>query len=155
MFSILKLKVQRTSRSFKSFFGALEDAGGPDWGLASWFRYGHWSLIHPWFWLSILILKVQRTSMSFKSWFWALVGAEGSWLGFGSWFWFGYSHWSLMYLCSKFRLSILSFKMLRSSMSFKSCNDFLEDFRDSWLRFKSWSWFGYGHWTLTHPCSVL
>ena len=59
----------------------------PDWCLASWswFRYGNWSLIYPWykFWLSILILKVQRTSMSFKSSFGALEDAGGSWLGFG------------------------------------------------------------------------
>ena len=34
----------------------------PDWGLASWFwfRYCHWSLIHPWSecWLSILMLNI-------------------------------------------------------------------------------------------------
>ena len=59
----------------------------PDWGLASWswFGYGHWSFIQPWFkfWPSTMILKVQRTSMSFKSSFQALDDAGGSWLGFG------------------------------------------------------------------------
>ena len=59
----------------------------PDQGLASWswFGYGHWSLIYPWykFGLSILILKVQRTSMSFKSSFGALKVTGGSWLGLG------------------------------------------------------------------------
>ena len=33
---ILILKVQRTSMSFKSSFGAFEDTGGFDWGLSSW-----------------------------------------------------------------------------------------------------------------------
>ena len=58
----------------------------PDWGLSSWswFGYGYWSLVHPWFefWLSILILKVQRTSVTFKSWFGALEDAGGYWLEF-------------------------------------------------------------------------
>ena len=74
--SILTLKVQRTSMSCKSLFGALEDAG-------SLFGYGHWSLIYPWskFWLSSLTLKVQRTSMSFKSSFRALEDVGGFWLG--------------------------------------------------------------------------
>ena len=46
-FSILNLKMQRTSMSFKSWFGSLEDAGGSWWGLASWswFGYGHWSSV--------------------------------------------------------------------------------------------------------------
>ena len=59
----------------------------PDWGLASWswFGYGHWSLIHPYFqfWISILILKAQRTSMSFKSSCGAWEDTGCSRLGFG------------------------------------------------------------------------
>ena len=35
-------KVQRTSMSFKSSFGALEDAGG------SWLGFGIWTLIRIW-----------------------------------------------------------------------------------------------------------
>ena len=85
--SILILKVQRTSMSFNSSFGSLEDAGGSWLGLASWslFWNGHRSLIHKWskFWVPILILKVQRTSTSFKSPFGALEDAGDPWLGFG------------------------------------------------------------------------
>ena len=73
LLSIVILKVQRISMSFKSSFGSWRSMQAPDLGLAlwSWFWYCHWSLIHPCseFWLSILILKVQRTSVSFKSWF--------------------------------------------------------------------------------------
>ena len=85
--SILILKVQRTSMSWKSSFGAFEDAGGSwvGFGILNLFGYGLWSLIYPWsvFLLSILIMKVQRTSMSFKSSFGAAEDAAGSWLGFG------------------------------------------------------------------------
>ena len=105
--SILILKVQRTSISFESSFGALDDAGWCDWGLASWywFGYGHWSLIHPnfKFWLSILILKVQKTSMSFKSWFVALEDAGCSWLEFDILILIGYCHWSLIHPYSEFK----------------------------------------------------
>ena len=111
--SILILKVQGTYMSFKSWFGALEDAGGSWLGLAylSWFGYGHWSLICLWpkFWLSIMILKVQRTSMSFKSWFGALEVVGGSSLGFGIlkliWIWslvFGTSIRQILALCLDF-----------------------------------------------------
>ena len=102
--SILILKVQRTSISFKSWFEDLVGAGGsrlgsgilimiwiwsmvfdkPMFQILSWYL-GHWSLIYLWseFWLSIVILKVQRTSMSFTSSFGAWEDAEGSLLGFG------------------------------------------------------------------------
>ena len=76
----------RTSMSFKSWEGALEDTGG------SWLEFGIlmliliWSLIFdiPMIWILalILILKAQRTSMSFKSKFVALEDAWGFWLGF-------------------------------------------------------------------------
>ena len=85
--SILILKVQRTSMSFRSWLGLWRTLYVPDWGFGSWswFGYGHWSLVHPWyiFWIPILILKVQRTSMSFKSWYGSLKDAGGYWLGFG------------------------------------------------------------------------
>ena len=81
------LKVQGTSMSFKSWFGTLEDEIylPLGFGFWSWFRYGHWSSIHPCskFWLSIMILNMQRTSLSFKTWFGALEDCGGSWLGFG------------------------------------------------------------------------
>ena len=84
--TILTLKVQRTSMSFKIPFLAFENAGGSWLGFAcwSWFGYGHWSLLHPFseFCLSILILKLQRTSMSSMSWIGALEDTRSSWIGF-------------------------------------------------------------------------
>ena len=85
--SILILKVQRTSMSFKSSFGALEDAGG------SWLGFGILILI--WIWSLVfdtpmfkklaiyLNFKVQETYVSFKSLLGGLEDAGGSWLGFG------------------------------------------------------------------------
>ena len=91
--SILILKVERTHMSLKSLFGTLEDAV---WGLLllSWFGYSYWSLIHSYseLWLSILILKEQRKSTSFKSWFQALEDAEVPDWGLEFWSWFGYSY---------------------------------------------------------------
>ena len=109
----------------------------PDWGLASLFSFGcgHWSLIHPCFefWLSILTLNVQRTSMSFKSWFGALMGAGDSWLGFCIlilvWI------WSLIHPNSKIWLSIWTFKVQRTSMSFMSLFGSLVRTKGCWLGF--------------------
>ena len=121
----------------------ISDLGWASW---SWFGYGHWSLIYPWykFGLSILILKVQRTSMSFKSWFGALEDAGGSWLGFGIliliWL------WSLVFgsPMSQNCLFSLIFEVKRSSMSFKSWLGALEDAGGSWLGFgvliSIWIW---------------
>ena len=121
---------------------------------------------------SIFILKVQRTSMSFKFFFGTLVGPGGSWLGFGififiwicpgsldlglwrtlkvpdlglaSWSWFGYGHWSLIHPFSWFWPSILILKVQKTSLSFKSCFGALEDAGFSWLGFciliLSWIW---------------
>ena len=55
--SVLILKAQRTSMSFKSLFEALEV---PDWGLGSW--YGDWSLIH----LCPNLLKFSFASAMFQ-----------------------------------------------------------------------------------------
>ena len=98
---ILIFKVQTTSMSFESPFGAFEDA------LSSWLGFGMlilvwiWSLVfytpmfkfclswfswckeHPSHFVSILILKVQKIPCFFKSWFRTLEDAVGSWLGFG------------------------------------------------------------------------
>ena len=85
--SILTLKVQRTSMSFKSSFGVLEDAGGSWSGVGILILTWTLSLVFDTpmirIWLSVLISKVQRTSMSFRSSFGALEDAGGSWLGFG------------------------------------------------------------------------
>ena len=129
----------------------------PHWGLASWslFGYGHCSLIHPWskFWLSILILNMQRTFMSFKYWYMAFEDAGGSWLGF-----------DILILTW-----ILSRTLLGSTLKFWSHSDqwkfrysqckswfwALEDTGGSWLGLASWSWFGYGHWSLICPWSEV
>ena len=89
--SILILKVQRTSMSFKSSFGALEDAGG------SWLVFGIliliwiWSLVSDTPMCQILALYVgfegSNRSMYFKSSFEALEDTGGSWLGFGILIW--------------------------------------------------------------------
>ena len=39
--------------------------------------------------------------------------------GLASWSWLGYGHWSLIYPCSEFWLSILILKVQRTSLSFK------------------------------------
>ena len=76
-------------------------------------------------------------------------------LGLVSWSWFGYGHWSLIYPWSKFLLSIL----------FWSCKEHpcpLSPDLGLWRMLgvpdwglASWSWFGYSHWSLTHPWSKL
>ena len=132
----------------------LED---PDWGFTSWFwyKYSQWSLIYliSKFWLSILILKVQRTSMSWSpnmGLWWTL---EVSDWGLTVLFWFVYGCWCLVNLCSEVGPSILILKVKRTSLSFKTCSWALEDYGGFWLGFRSWKWFGYGHWSLIHPCS--
>ena len=106
---ILIFMMQRTSMTFKSWYGILRMLEVSDWCLVSWSRFlcVPWSLINPRskFQLSILILKVQRTSMSFKSLFGALEDAGGSWLGFGMliliWI------WSMFFYTSMFRILFL------------------------------------------------
>ena len=176
---------------FKSWFWALEHAGGSwlGFGILILIWCGNWSLMHPWsdFWISISISKVQKTSRSFKFSFGALEDAGDSWLvfiililiciwsffythdpnfgslswfwrckehpcplsphlglwrmlevpdwGLASWSWFGYGHWSLIYPWSKFWLSILILKVQRTSISFKSSFGALEDTGGSWLEF--------------------
>ena len=86
-FSILILKVQRTSISFKSWSVALKNAE------VSW----HWFdiVILIWIWsagfdtsrfqvLAIYLdsFKVRKTLVSLKSWFWFFEDFGGSWFGF-------------------------------------------------------------------------
>ena len=91
MFQILALYLdfdgQRTSMTFKSSFGALEDTGG-DWlGFDILILIWIWSLLLDTIMIQILALylglKVQRTSVSFKSSFGALEDTGGSWLDLG------------------------------------------------------------------------
>ena len=122
--SILILKVQRTSMSFKSSFGALEDAGG------SWLGFGILILI--WIWSLVFDLPILRFLA--PSWFlrckehpcplnpdlklwWGLEVPD--WC-LTSWSWFGNNHWSLIYLYYEFGLSNLNLKLQRTSISIKS-----------------------------------
>ena len=68
-----------------------------------------------------------------------------------SWIWLGYQ--SFIHPLSKIWLSIFILKIQRSSMSFKFKFGTLEDARAYWPGLESWSLFGYGHWSLIHPCS--
>ena len=122
--SILILKVQRTSMSFKSSFGALEDAGG------SWLGFGILILI----WIWSLVFDTLMIQILALSWFWrckehpvplsphlGLWGTmEASDWGLASWSWFEYGHWSKIHPWSKFWLSILILMVQRTSMPFKS-----------------------------------
>ena len=91
--------------------------------------------------------------MSFKSSFWALKDAGCSGLRFGIYvlIWI----WLLVFNSPMIRIFaiILDLKVQRTSMSLKSWFRASEDAGDSWLELASWSWFGYGHWSLTHPWS--
>ena len=135
LLSMLILNVQRTSCPFISYFGFWRMLEVPD--LGSWFlyEYGQWSFIQMYsdFLLSILILEVQGTSTSFKSWFGGVDNFGGLWLGFGSWSWFGYIHLPLKHQWSKFWLSSLIWKMLRTSVSFNSWCWALKEAWVSWL----------------------
>ena len=65
--------------------------------------------------------------------------------GLASWYWFGYGHWSLIHPCSESGLSMLIFKVQRTSMSFKSSFWALED---------TWGyWWGFGILILIWICS--
>ena len=114
-----------------------EEGSSLGFGTWSWFWYGHLSSIHPFseFWFSILLLKVKRTSMYLKSWFGAFGDTGGSWLGVGIiiliWIW----SLVLKYPCSEFWRSVWSFKLQRTSMSFKAWFGALEDAGGSWPRF--------------------
>ena len=138
--SILILKVQWTSMSIKSWFWALEDAGG------SW--RGFCILILIWIWSLVFgtpIIQIFALYLDFE-------GAKNIHVlqvliwGFGgcwrfltgileSWSWFGYGHWSLIHPCYEFWLSSLILKVQRISMSFKSWFGALEDAGGSWLGF--------------------
>ena len=109
-----------------------------NWCLASrsWFGYIHWSLV------------THEPNIGSLSRFWRckeytcpLSPDLGLWRtlevpdwGLASWYWFGYGHWSLVHPYSEFWLSILTLKVQRTSMFFKSWLGALED---------AWSWFGY------------
>ena len=118
--SILVLQVQRTSMSFKSWFGAE----------GSWLGFGIFILNLLW----SLVFDTPMFRISALSWFWRckehpcpLSPDSGLWRtlvvsdqGLASWSWFGYGQKSLIYPSSKFGLSILILNVQRTTMSFKS-----------------------------------
>ena len=130
-----------------------------DWVLVawSWFEFGHWSMTHQCskFWFSILILRVQRTFMSIKSWFGAFEDTRGSSMGLGIliliWI------WSQVFGTPMFRILALSWFWMCKEHPCPLSPDLglwrALDVPDWGLG--SWSWLGYGHWSLIYPCSIF
>ena len=85
--SILISKVQRTSMSFKSSFGALEDAGGSLLVFGILILIWIWSLVFATTMIQSFALYLDfegaKNIMFFKSSFGVLEDAGGSWPGFG------------------------------------------------------------------------
>ena len=135
----LILRVQRTSMSFKSSLGVLEDAGD------SWLMFG----IFIRFYKFTGLWNIYDLNFGSLSWFWRCKGDPcplsphlGLWRtlevtdwGLTSWSWFGYGHLSLIYPWSKFWLSIKILKVQRTSTSKKSSFGDFEDSGGSWLGF--------------------
>ena len=71
--------------------------------------------------------------------------------GLGSWSWFGYGHWSLMHPWSKYLDFLLILKVQRTYMSFKYFLGLWRTLEVPDWGLASWSWFGYGHWSLIYP----
>ena len=84
--SILILMVQGTSMSFKSWFGALEDAGGSWLGFGIWIMTWIWSLIFDTPMLNFFALHLDfeggKITYVLKSRFGIFDDAGCSWLGF-------------------------------------------------------------------------
>ena len=146
--------------AFKSWFGALEDAGG------SWLRFG--ILIFIWIWslvfgtpmFQILALYLNFEGAKNIHVHWVLI------CGFG---------WSWRFLTGVLDLDQdldmvtelwytydLNFGFLSSFLMYKEhpCPlrydlGLLRLLDDPDWSLGSWSWFGYGHWSLIHPCSEL
>ena len=103
--SLLVLKVQQTSMSFKSWFGVLENAED------SWLRFGILILI----WICSLVSDIPLFwILALLSWFWrwhpcplspyfrfSWMLEDPDWV-LGSWSWFGYGHWSYINLVPNF-----------------------------------------------------
>ena len=97
---------------------------------------------------------MQRTSMSFNSWFGALANPRGSWQGFGILILI----WILSLVFDTPMIQILAlyldFDGAKNSHVLGSPHFGLRRMLavPDW-GVTSWSWFGYGHWSLMEPCS--
>ena len=125
----------------------LSKAKSPDWNLedaqGSWLDFDILIMILIWSWYThvpnfdslswFLRCKEHPCPLSPNLGLWRMLEVPDC--GLVSWSWFGYGHWSLIYSCSKFWLSILILKVQRTSMSFKSWFGALEDAGGSWLGF--------------------
>ena len=148
----------------------------PNYGSLSWFWRckGHTCPLSPylgcWRYLTgVLYLDLDldivtglwhthNPNLGSLSWFWRCKGHPCPWSphlglwrmlevhdwGLASWSWFGYGHWSLIQLWFEFWLSILILKVQRTSMSFKSSFQALENAGGPWLGFSIliliWIW---------------
>ena len=143
MFQILTpylgFKVQITSMSLKSLFGAFEDAGCSWLGFGILILFCLWSLVYgtPKIRIFALYLDFEGAEhpcvLSPHLGLWRMLEVP-DW-GLTSWSRCGYGHCSLTHPWSTFKLSILILKVQRTSMSFKSSFGALEDAGGSWLGF--------------------
>ena len=115
---ILIWKVQRTSMSFKSSLGLWRTLEVPDWGSASWYLdivTGLWYNNGPIFGSLSLFWKCKEHPCPLSSHLGVWRMPEVPVWGLASWSWYEYGHWSLTHPWSKFWLSILIFKVQRTS----------------------------------------
>ena len=73
--------------------------------------------------------------------------------GLASWSWFGYSHWSLIYTWSEFWLFNLILKVQRTSCPLSPHMGLWRTLEVPDWGLASWSWFGYGHYSLIYTWS--
>ena len=72
--------------------------------------------------------------------------------GLASWSWFGYGQWSFLHTCFEFRLCILILKVQEHICQLSPDLGLWRILEDPDWGLASWSWFGYGHQSLIHPC---
>ena len=129
--SILILKVQRTCRSLKSLFRALEDAGGSRQRFGILILTFIGSLIHPYSELGLYFEGAKNIPCSLRPYLGLWQGLEVPDLGFAS---------SLLHLHYNFWLSIFIFKVQRTFISFNSWFWALEDTGGFWLMLRILMW---------------
>ena len=156
--SILNMKMQRTSMSFKSSFGALEDAGGSWLGFGTLFLIWIWSLV-----FDISIFQILALYLDFE-------GAKSIKViqvlifGFGGHWRFMTGVWNpdieLDLVTGLWYTHIPNFGSLSWFWRCKEHPCPLGPDLGLWRTLEvpdwglaSWSWFGYGHWSLIYPWS--